>query len=182
MNTENDIGPDQLPSAPLNAAVSPLASHADILLARHVISPPQRTERLRDEPKECLCGRLSVHLRSRPPTLPWNGDETVNSPDHSIGLHALLFSNCDVYFSTWFSYNSLSFIHCRISLRIVFFVWTLWTLLFCSKKQFESKARGNRSCHCVRRSIILRTSRLFIYTELAVSKTKTNFLECTVSI
>ena len=174
MNTENDIGPDQLPSAPLNAAVSPLASHADILLALHVIS--------RDEPKECLRGRLSVHLRSRPPTLPWNGDETVNSPDHSIGLHALLFSNCDVYFSTWFSYNSLSFKYCRNSLRIVFFVWTLWTLLFCSKKQFESKARGNRSCHCVRRSVILRTSRLLIYTELAVSKTKTNFLECSVSI
>ena len=32
-----------------------LASHADILLARHAIFPPQR---LRDEPKECLRGRL----------------------------------------------------------------------------------------------------------------------------
>ena len=39
-----------------------LASHADILLARHAIFPPQRTfdweERLSDEPKECLRGRL----------------------------------------------------------------------------------------------------------------------------
>ena len=34
-----------------------LASHADILLARHAIFPPGE-ERLRDEPKECLRGRL----------------------------------------------------------------------------------------------------------------------------
>ena len=34
-----------------------LASHADILLARHAIFPPNE-ERLRDEPKECLRGRL----------------------------------------------------------------------------------------------------------------------------
>ena len=33
-----------------------VASHADILLARHAIFPLE--ERLRDEPKECLHGRL----------------------------------------------------------------------------------------------------------------------------
>ena len=42
-----------------------VASHADILLARHAIFPPQRgEERLRDEPKECLRGRLSTKLYS----------------------------------------------------------------------------------------------------------------------
>ena len=38
---------------------SSLASHADILLARHAI----REERLRDEPKECLRRRLGHHVR-----------------------------------------------------------------------------------------------------------------------
>ena len=37
-----------------------LASHPDILLARHAIFPPVGEERLRDEPKECLRGRLVV--------------------------------------------------------------------------------------------------------------------------
>ena len=35
-----------------------LASHADILLARHVISPPCRWGGVRDDPKQCLRGRL----------------------------------------------------------------------------------------------------------------------------
>ena len=43
----------------MNTTYSPLASHADILLVRHAIFPGE--ERLRDEPKECLRGRLIVH-------------------------------------------------------------------------------------------------------------------------
>ena len=48
-------------------ATEDITSHADILLARHAIFPPQRTfvgeERLRDEPKECLRGRLQKIIR-----------------------------------------------------------------------------------------------------------------------
>ena len=42
-----------------------VASHADILFAHHAIFPPQKIaeERLRDEPKECLRGRLPLLLR-----------------------------------------------------------------------------------------------------------------------
>ena len=42
-------------------ALGCIASHADILLARHAIFP----QRLRDEPKECLRGRLWVVLVCR---------------------------------------------------------------------------------------------------------------------
>ena len=35
-----------------------LASHVGILLARHALLPNDGEERLRDEPKECLRGRL----------------------------------------------------------------------------------------------------------------------------
>ena len=35
-----------------------LASPADAVLARHAIFPPRREERLRDEPKQRLRGRL----------------------------------------------------------------------------------------------------------------------------